>query len=205
MPCSQADPPVRRNRRPSGQLAAAGLILLALAVPTAVSGDDTAPRVQAGIRLFRSLLAADMGLEQRVDSEGRLLLLVFYSTDAVRADGVSQQLTTPAEGQPAVTIRGLPVAVALTSDPDFSAYQQHPPAAIFLAEPPKDDGLRRIVRYGIDHGLIVYSPFEGDVEKGILGGISVEAKVQPYLNQTTLDASHVTLRPFFLKVSKFTR
>ena len=37
--------------------------------------------------------------------------------------------------------------------------------------------------------MIVYSPFEGHVESGVLGGLSVEAQVRPYVNRATLEAS----------------
>jgi hypothetical protein len=197
------DGPRRRTRLAC--LVAAGFALAALAMPTAVSGDDATARVQAGVRLFRSLLAADMGLARRVDAEGRLVVLVFYASDAGRAEGVARQLMTPGEGQPAPTIRDLPLAFEITSDPAFSAYQEHAPAAVFIAEPPSNEALQRIVRYGIEHRVIVYSPFEGHVEKGVLGGISIEAKVQPYLNERTLAASGVELKPFFLKVSKLVK
>ena len=50
--------------------------------------------------------------------------------------------------------------------------------------------------------MIVYSPFEGHVEKGVLGGLSVEAQVRPYVNRATVEASQITLKPFFMEVAK---
>jgi len=64
---------------------------------------------------------------------------------------------------------------------------------------------RPVVRYGIDHHVIVYSPFEGDVERGILGGIAVEAQVRPYVNAATLTASNITFKSLFFKVTKVFR
>ena len=203
IPIAQASRSPARTR--FACLAATGLALIALASPATIAGDDSGARVQAGVRLFRTLLAADMGLEKKVDAEGRLVVLVFYASSSAQAERVAEQLTTPAEGQTEAAIRNLPVVVQLTSDPSFAAYQQHRPAAVFVAEAPRDESLRRIVQYGMHERVIVYSPFEGHVEKGVLAGLSVEAKVQPYINQATLDASHVELKPFFLKVSKFTR
>jgi hypothetical protein len=200
------DDPGSRRRPAACRLAAAlAALALAAAVPAAVAGGDTAARVQAGIRLFRSLMAADTGLDQRADAEGRLVVLVFYATDVEAADRVAVELAAPPEGQASATIRDLPVSVELSSDPGLSAYQQHPPAAIFIAEAPRDEALRRVVRYGVENGVIVFSPFEGHVEKGVTGGISVEARVQPYLNAATLEDSGIELKPFFLKVSRFAR
>ena len=193
------------GRGPVACLLAAALAVLALAIPGAVSGSDATARVQAGIRLFRSLMAADTGLDRRADAEGRLVVLVFYATDVEEADRVAGELREPTEGQASATIRDLPVAVELTSDPGLAAYQSHPPAAIFIAEPPRDEALRQVVRYGVENGVVVFSPFEGHVEKGVLGGLAVEAKVQPYLNMRTLVASGLSIKPFFLKVSRFAR
>ncbi len=53
--------------------------------------------------------------------------------------------------------------------------------------------------------MILYSPFEGDVERGVTAGLSIEAKVLPFVNQRTLEASGVELKPFFLKVAKVHR
>lgn len=183
--------------------AAVGLLLLALS--SGASEPDGGARVSAGVRLFRALLAADTAIESKTDAEGRLVVLVFYATDASRADRVATLLATPGEGQGAATIRDRPLIVELSSDPSFLAYADRPIAGIFIAEAPKDDALQRIVRFGIERHVIVDSPHEGHVEKGVLGGISVEAKVQPYINRATLDASGISLKPFFLKVSKLTR
>jgi hypothetical protein len=50
--------------------------------------------------------------------------------------------------------------------------------------------------------VVLYSPFEGHVERGVPAGIAVEAKVQPYLNLSALQAAGIELKPFFLKVAK---
>jgi hypothetical protein len=70
---------------------------------------------------------------------------------------------------------------------------------------PAQNTLKSIIKYGIDHHVIVYSPFEGHVERGVLGGLAVEAQVRPYVNLTTLDASNITLKPLFFKVTKVFR
>ena len=69
-------------------------------------------------------------------------------------------------------------------------------------ECPVNRALTSIIKYGIGHHVIVYSPFEGHVELGVLGGLSVEAQVRPFLNRATLEASQISLKPFFLSVAK---
>jgi predicted nucleotidyltransferase len=50
--------------------------------------------------------------------------------------------------------------------------------------------------------MVVFSPFEGDVERGVQSGIAVEARVRPYLNTKALRNAQVRLKPFFMKVAK---
>jgi hypothetical protein len=76
------------------------------------------------------------------------------------------------------------------------------PAGIFIAQAPPRAALSSLIKYGIGHHVIVYSPFEGHVELGVLGGLSVEAQVRPFLNRATLESSQISLKPFFLSVAK---
>ena len=66
----------------------------------------------------------------------------------------------------------------------------------------KIDELRHIVSYGIKNHIIVFSPFEGDVEKSITAGVFIGARVQPSINMKTLKASGIQIKFFFLKVAK---
>ncbi|MBK9654431.1 MAG: hypothetical protein IPO66_02775 [Rhodanobacteraceae bacterium] len=77
-----------------------------------------------------------------------------------------------------------------------------PPVGLFLATPLTETQLARAVDWSIRNQVILYSPFEGDVERGATAGLSIEAKVLPFVNQHTLSASGVELKPFFLKVAR---
>jgi hypothetical protein len=167
-------------------------------------------RVRTATRLFRALLAADVDLEAKAAPDGALVVVVFFAADRARAEQVESWLrdasTAPAGesvGEAAgLRIRGLPVRIVLASDPALGDFAAAPPAAIFLAERLPDATRDAIVRYGIGHRVVVNSPFEGDVEAGVLGGVSIEAQVRPLVNRGTLVASRIELKSFFLKVSK---
>ena len=152
-------------------------------------------RAEAGVRLFRALLAADLDLAKKTSGNNQLLIAFFYAGDARRAKTAATAFATG-------DIRGLSVASEATNDPTFASFAGRVPAGIFILDPLPKPALQALIRYGIDHHIIVYSPFEGDVESGVLAGLSIEAQVRPFLNQATLDASHITIKPFFLKVSK---
>jgi len=178
-------------------------ILSALAVVVPIVADDLADvRAQAGARLFRAFLSADIDVEKKA-VDNQLLILFLYVDDKNRAASLASHFL--GEAKDGGTIRGLPLSVAYSSDATMAGYKTKVPAGIFLAQPPNDATRRAVIRYGIEHHVIVYSPFEGDVESGILGGLSVEAQVRPYVNLSTLSASNISLKPLFFKVTKVYR
>ena len=175
------------------------LSLFVFATHFALADEVQDRRAQAGVRLFRSLLAADLDLPKKTTGAS-LLIVFYYVNDKQRAADLARQFEGAAE-----KIRGLDVIAEVTNDATFAAYAARVPAAVFLAQPPSRATLQSIIQYGIHNHLIVYSPFEGHVELGVLGGLSVEAQVRPFVNQSTLEASGITLKEFFLKVTKVYR
>ena len=159
----------------------------------AAEGDDER-RVRTGAKLFRALLAADLDLGERRADSGELRVLVLGSD----VDLLEEAITLIA-GEDGSTLGDLPVGVEVIGE--LSANGDAPVAGVFIADPAPAE-LAAIIRWGIEHGTIIYSPFEGHVEAGALAGIAVEARVRPYVNQQTLDAAGIRLKPFFLKVAK---
>ena len=183
----------------AARLLAAALAVSCLASAHALASGDPERRVQAGARFFKSLLAADLELGRKA-SGSDLLIVVFYTDDRRAAEDLAASLR--GAGGDGDRIRGFNARIELSSDASFRNLGGQVPAGIYLAQSPETEALRRIIRYGIDNSVIVYSPFEGHVEKGVLGGISVEAQVRPYVNAATMQASHIRLKPFFMKVTK---
>ena len=173
------------------------MLSVAVSMAPAVRSDEMADRrMEAGARLFRALLAADLELPKKTLPGNQLLIVFYFSSDARRAADLARAFTAAGD------VRGLPVAAEVTSDVTFAKYGTRVPAAIFISEATPRTVLQSIVHFGIDHRVIVYSPFEGDVENGVLGGLSIEAQVRPFLNRSTLESSHITLKTFFLQVAK---
>ena len=155
-------------------------------------------RNEAGIRLFGTLLAADVDLAKKATPDGKLLLLIYYSNDARSAEALAKSLRVTPSGEPR-KLGGFAVDVGITSDPAFTNQN---PAGVFLAQPPPAATLKSIIQYGIARRIIVYSPYEGHVESGVAGGLSVGAQVKPYINASTLAASQISLKAIFMKVAK---
>jgi len=181
-------------------LALLSLVTFAAIGSSAALADDADDRrVRAGARLFRSLLAAETALEAQAGTDGALHVVVFGGENTTASD-VSQLIA--ASGESGKTgIRDLPVKIERIAN--ISALDGAPkPAGIFLAGAPNDADLAKLIVWSNAAHIVLYSPFEGHVERGVAAGIAVEAKVQPYLNLPALQAAGVEIKPFYLKVAK---
>lgn len=159
-------------------------------------------RSKAGIKLFRAMLAADLDISRKVRPEGNLALLIVYNSDGGAAEALAAIVDKGRESGKQTFIRKLPVSVETVGISSLDQYLKRSFAGIFVAEPLKEETLQQLIAISMDRKIILYSPFEGDVERGVLGGISVEAKVQPYVNIKALKQSGIRIKPFFMKVSK---
>ncbi|MCP5157808.1 MAG: hypothetical protein H6974_04080 [Gammaproteobacteria bacterium] len=178
-----------------------GILLGLLSASYGALGDPQEQRVQIGLRLFRTLLAADRDLEKKVNAAGQLELALLYRDDRKRAEEFATALQTSGHGGQQGKVKNYPLQFILTDDKHLKELRQTP-AAIYLIQPLSDAALETVIRYGVDHQRIVFSPFAGHVEKGILAGLVIEVRVMPYINRTTLQQSGIQLNQLLLKVAK---
>lgn len=174
------------------------LVLLTLGLLAAPALADTQQerRVRTGARLMLALLAADVDLEAKTRDRGQIEVVVYGRDPQLRS--IVGQTLSPTKGE-APAVRSLPLAIVhLDHEPGIDLR----PQALFVASPLDRAELDRLIAWSIREGVILYSPFEGDVERGALAGLSIEAKVLPMLNRRTLEASGIRLKPFFVKVAK---
>lgn len=180
------------------------LVLMVLGLAQAMVRADEVQdrRARIGLSLFRTMLSADLGLPAKADSEGRLPLLLVYKSDAWRAQAFANELAQPAGAAKVVALRDLPLAVSITPDLSPEALEARSVAGILILEDLSDTELMNLVRYGNRHRIIVFSTIEGHVEKGVLGGLSIEVRALPVVNDETLRNSGVQLKELFLKIAK---
>lgn len=163
-----------------------------------VSDDFTDRRLTAGAKIFRALMAADANIEEKKNQEGQLLLCLVFDDDERNAKLVADTLHSRTETR----IRGIEIS------PDFIPYSElvagkHTHCTgIFLTQEFSDDKLAELIVFARDNKVILFSPFEGDVERGVFGGIKVESRVQPYVNVSAIRDARITLKAFFMKVTK---
>jgi hypothetical protein len=156
------------------------------------AGDREERRVWAGLDLFPSLLAADEEIAEKQGPDGKLLLLLHYADDPSAAQEMAGRL------EKIGNIRKIPIQVEVTAS--LKDYDDTPVAGIFLTQKlsREFDG---VIRYGTEHQIIVFSPFEGDVERGASGGIVVSDRILPYVNMETVRQSEIRIKSFFLRIA----
>jgi hypothetical protein len=174
-----------------------------LASATALTDRYDERRLRTGARLLRSLLAADLGLEQKAATRGERITVWVYGGDE-RLQRELALLIAPRHVQ-ASAIRGLPVEVRGVSGMPQMAHDitaAPAPISVFLASAPAAADVQLLIDWSRTHGVILFSPFEGHVEVGVASGLAIGAKVQPYLNSAALREAGIQLKPFFLRVAK---
>jgi len=180
-------------------LITAGCTLLATASVHADVYDDR--RTRAGVRLFRSLLSAEIGIENKAAEDGKLHLLILGGEREQLEELVA--LLAPQKADQQAKLRGVPVSVDTVDE--WVSDSADSVAGVFLAEIPSDEELERLIAWSVEHKVMLYSPFEGHVERGVMAGISIEAKVRPFLNVGSLEAAGLKLKPLYMKVAKVHR
>ncbi|HEY0720237.1 MAG TPA: hypothetical protein VGE50_03185 [Gammaproteobacteria bacterium] len=170
------------------------MLWLLLSASAVLADEQNDRRVLMGLKLFPALVAADQDLEQKRTEEGQLPIVLLYREDAVAASNAARRLATQ-------RIKNLPLQITTLPYARLAALNSKPPAALFLVEWSPDE-LAKVVRFGIAHQRIVFSPFKGDVSAGASAGIFISDRMLPLLNLKTLDAAGIRLHPFLLDVAK---
>jgi len=164
--------------------------------------DNTERRINIGLRLFRTLLASDINLQQKTDEHNQLNLLLISSNDISVAQVYEDKFLNIGRGNKKGFIHNFPIKLTTIMVSGLSAFQQSPVAGIYILDKLSDTQLQAVISYGIAQKIIVYSPFEGDVEQGVSAGIAIGIQVRPFINKQTLEKSHLAIKDLFLKVAK---
>lgn len=177
------------------------MVLLAAIVYAAkpsVSDDFTERRITAGAKIFRALLAADVDIIHKTGNLGELRLGLLYIDDTGNAEKAAATLMNRDDPR----IRQMKIRIEIMPFAELIAGRKGPLAGVFLTQRLNAEQLQTLTAFANAQRLVVFSPFEGDVERGVQSGIAVEARVRPYLNTSALHAAGVQLKSFFLKVAK---
>ncbi|MBF0383561.1 MAG: hypothetical protein HQL69_21275 [Magnetococcales bacterium] len=152
-------------------------------------------RINVGYKLFPSFLAADTNIKNKKGADGKLLLIILYSDKQQVANSLAKELRETG------SVRKISLNVKAVAFKDLDLYKQQKVAGLFFLQKPNSE-LAPIIDFANRQNAIIFSPFNGDVEKGICCGFSVTDRVVPYINSAALKAAKIKLKKFFLRVAK---
>ena len=154
--------------------------------------DSLSPRLQIGIGILPAVIAANKRLSSE-DGQTLQVYLVYRNNHHL-----AEQLKPALAKIDRVRKRRLQVeSISLTE-----LLQTEPAAssAIFIAEP-MGNNLDDLIEFVQQKQVLLFSPFEGDVERGVTAGFRVTDKVLPMVNMASLKLSNIYLKAFFLRVA----
>ena len=151
-------------------------------------------RLSVGSKLFPTMLAADLHIKDKQGADGALQLLVIYQHSPHSAAIIAEKLTTVSN------VKKMPLRITPTALKKLTGADIGQIGGIFVAEP-LHDNLSEVLAFARTRKVMVFSPFEGDVELGAHGGISVRDRILPYINPGALRADDIKLKAFFIKVA----
>jgi hypothetical protein len=152
-------------------------------------------RAWIGLDLFPSVLAADDNIADKKCSNGVLRLILVHTGRENLAREMAARLKRIKE------IRGIQIQVFIVEIHELEKDVDCPTAGIFLTEQ-AGDRLEDVIRFGRDRQAVVFSPFPGDVEKGVSSGMAISDRILPYVNIESLRLSDVHLKSFFLGIAE---
>ncbi|MBF0192535.1 MAG: hypothetical protein HQL99_15565 [Magnetococcales bacterium] len=154
-------------------------------------------KLHLGIKMFPALIGGNLDLSGQTDKKGTLLLLIVYEENR----GVGEQVarTMNLSGK---VIDTFPFQVEVCTVSELKTFAERPVAGVFLVESLAAEPMEKVTAFGVVKQSIVFSPFEGDVQKGVLAGMDISTQVKPALNLATLRKSGIRLNALFIKVAK---
>ena len=164
--------------------------------------DVQAGKIRTGLKIFRSLLLADRDIEKKVNEEQAVDIVFLFQSNNSKAKHFAKTFVRMGRRSSVGLIKGNPIKVHVMRKLSLIEGTKIRPAAIFIIDPFIESRVQAIAEYGRDKKIITFSPFEGDVENGILGGLVVDSRILPFINKNTLAASEVRIKSFFLKVAR---
>ena len=161
------------------------------------ANETTDRRIRISLPLFPRIVAVDDKFHSKLTTDNKVRLVFVYDRNRGRATELAK--TVKANNANIVNIEVDSVPLPLEEQLKKGAIT---PTAIFVAEPLGETDFKELVLYGINKGIIVFSPYSGDVERGATVGLAITSRVFPYFNKKTLEASGVEINPLLLEMSK---
>ncbi len=156
--------------------------------------EEEQQRFRVGLKIFPACLGAVESLEDRLAPDGSLQVLVVYEG----SDAAARQAVTSLNG--IGRVRGLTLNAKALSVTAIDEDREAEVSAIFVAS--VGLGSRQLRGWSERYRVLVFSPFDGEVEAGAVAGLYVADRILPYLNMTQAQRAGIRFKPFFLQVAR---
>jgi hypothetical protein len=160
---------------------------------TSLAQDGLTPRLHIGVNLLPAIIAANKSLAATKPDQNLPIYLV-YREDPNQAQYLEQHINRIGE------IRQRSLEVTTITLDELLASEPLPLAVVFITEP-MDQRLPDLVQFARQRRALLFSPFDGDVERGVATGFQVTDKVLPLVNMAALKQSKIQLKAFFLRIA----
>lgn len=167
------------------------MLILITSTP-ALSLPQLNPRIQIGLNLLPAVIAANKKLADK-DQQKSLSIFLLYNKDRQIALQAEQNINTNQK------IRGHSFDTEVISINQLMSRNIDQHDAIFIVE--KIQSLEALIAYSREQQVILFSPFEGDIEKGVMSGIAISNNVLPAINQTAVRRASLNFKAFFLRIA----
>jgi len=169
------------------------LWLVSFASPPTLAQEAIPPRLQIGINLLPAVIAANKGLTN-MPTDGVVSIYIVYLAN----DHLAEQLRRSIGRIGLIKKRKLDTRTI--SIGELLALDIKPMSTIFIAEP-MEGRLDELIEFSHNRRVLLFSPFKGDVGKGVATGLQVTDRVRPLVNLASLQQSNIQLKAFFLRIA----
>jgi len=175
------------------------LISLILFWSSSTFADDDAERsnrrILTSLEWFPKIINIDRELSQKRTPQGNLNVVFVYQNNREAVERIAKnfQQRFPRIGQ--YTVQVLIVNTQVLPSLNYVS-------AVFIGELLNKSEIKTILKYAENERVLIFSPFKGDVEKGIASGIATAGRIQPYFNKSALRRANLMLDEHVLNSAK---
>ncbi|MGD8570858.1 MAG: hypothetical protein PVG89_00035 [Gammaproteobacteria bacterium] len=174
------------------------VILVANGLLSVCYGDETTDRrVKIALSLFPKIVAVDEKFHLKLTRNNKVRLSFVYDRNKDQASQLAKAVKANNANIVNIEVKAVPLQV------EKQLQSPEKPTAIFVAELLGEADFKDLIDYGINNGILVFSPYSGDVERGATVGLAITSRVFPYFNRQTLEASEIEINPILLDMSKY--
>lgn len=172
------------------------LLLSTASLSRAAYADSEIPhRVLVGLNLFPNILSVTKGGRMEVTPSEEYSLWVVYHKREQRARELAEKLRKMTRQ---INRREVQVEVISVTELGSAGYG----TGLFLSESLGEAWLDKMVERTAQSGEVLFSPFSGDVEGGVMVGLDVRSKIRPYLNLKSIAEAGLNCNPVLIRMSR---